>query len=154
MVNATRRAVEAAARTAGIDATGLTPLRVGENVILLLPEVEATDLVTLAGFLRQLHSIPVPQDPPLGPVRPFVRLAERIESAPTLAVDDRRFLHDMQVDLLTQWGWARFELAPSDAASPRACSARPRPRWGSTNRRSRLAILIKSKMRDLGASAK
>ncbi|MGH3928835.1 MAG: phosphotransferase, partial [Pseudonocardiaceae bacterium] len=156
MVDAAQRAAQAAARTAGIDATGLRLVRVGENVIFLLPgaravarvapsvalldsvrrelrvgiwlggaglptvralarepfvvgelvvsfweylaEIEATDLVTLAGFLRQLHTIPVPQDPQLGPVQPFVRIAERIESAPTLAETDRQFLRDMQVD--------------------------------------------------------
>ncbi|HEU0127540.1 MAG TPA: hypothetical protein VFQ48_02900, partial [Pseudonocardiaceae bacterium] len=37
-----------------------------------LPEIEPTDLVTLAGFLRQLHTVPVPQEFQLVPVRPFV----------------------------------------------------------------------------------
>jgi len=168
-VDAAQRAAEAAARATGIDPTGLKLLRVGENVILLLPdarvvarvapsvalldsvrqelrvatwlaeaglpavrplamepfvvselvvsfweylpEVEATDLVTLAGFLRQLHTIPVPQNLPLGPVQPFVRVAERIESAPTLTEADRQFLREMQVDLCAQWGQARFEIA-------------------------------------------
>ncbi|MGQ0773442.1 MAG: phosphotransferase family protein [Pseudonocardiales bacterium] len=170
-VNAAQRATEAAARASGIDATGLKPLRVGENVILLLPdarvvarvapsvallnsvrrelrvatwlagaglpavrpvamepfvagelvvsfweylpEVEATDLVTLADFLRKLHTLPVPQEFQLGPVRPFVRVAERIESAPALAEADRRFLRDIQVDLVAQWNQARFEIAPA-----------------------------------------
>jgi len=37
VVDAARQAVEAAAQVAGLDATGLTLVRVGENVILLLP---------------------------------------------------------------------------------------------------------------------
>ncbi|MGQ0773884.1 MAG: phosphotransferase [Pseudonocardiales bacterium] len=163
-MNAAQRAAEAAARAADIDPAGLTLVRGGENMILLmpsaqavarvapsialldsvrrelrvatwlaeaglctvrplarepfvdgelvvsfweyLPEIEATDLVTLAGFLRQLHTTPIPQEFQLDPVRPFVRITERIESAPTLAEADRQFLRAMQVDLVTQWGRA------------------------------------------------
>ncbi|MGH3550643.1 MAG: phosphotransferase [Pseudonocardiaceae bacterium] len=170
-VEAAQRAAEAAARTAGIDPTGLKLMRVGENVILLLPgagavariapsvalldsvrrelriatwlegaglpvvrplamepfvegqlvvsfweylpDVEATDVVTLAGFLRQLHVIPVPQEFPLGPVQPFARIAERVESTPALAEADRQFLRDMQIDLVAQWAQTRFEMAPA-----------------------------------------
>ncbi|MGH3915362.1 MAG: phosphotransferase family protein, partial [Pseudonocardiaceae bacterium] len=77
-----------------------------------LPEIEATDLVTVAGFLRRLHAVPVRQDTQLGPLQPFFRVAERIDSAPTLTEADRRFLRARHGALLAQWEQARFEMAP------------------------------------------
>lgn len=168
---AARRATEAAARAAGISSTGMRLVRVGENVILLLPDVpavarvasgvgllgsvqrelrvanwladvgvpavralvaepfvdagqvvsfweylpqvEATDVVTLARFLRRLHAVPVPGELSLGPVRPFVRIADRIESAAALTESDRRLLRGMHAELVVSWERARFEMAPA-----------------------------------------
>lgn len=78
-----------------------------------LPKVEATDVVTLAGFLRRLHAVPVPRDLPLGPVRPFVRVADRIESAAALTEVDRQLLRGMHAELVASWERARFEMAPA-----------------------------------------
>lgn len=171
VVNAAGRAAEVAARAAGMSSAGMRLVRVGENVILLLPdvpavarvassvalldsvrrelrvaswlaevgvpavrslvaepfvdaglvvsfweylpEVEATDVVTLAGFLRRLHAVPVPRDLPLGPVRPFVRVADRIESAAALTEVDRQLLRGMHAELVASWERARFEMAPA-----------------------------------------
>jgi aminoglycoside phosphotransferase (APT) family kinase protein len=70
-------------------------------------------MVTLARFLRRLHTVPVPRDPSLGPVRPFVRVADRIESALTLSEVDRLFLREMHAELVASWERARFEMAPA-----------------------------------------
>jgi aminoglycoside phosphotransferase (APT) family kinase protein len=58
--------------------------------------------------LRQLHALPVPGDVPLGPLNPFVRLAERIESAVTVTDDDRDWLQARLADLEARWA----DLAP------------------------------------------
>ncbi|GAA3852321.1 aminoglycoside phosphotransferase family protein [Saccharothrix violaceirubra] len=46
----------------------------------------------VAGAIRRLHDLPVPDDLPLGDLDPFVRLRDRIDSALTLPAQDRHWL--------------------------------------------------------------
>lgn len=48
----------------------------------------------VATALRRLHDLPVPSGIGLTPLDPFVRLAERIDRARTLADTDRAWMHD------------------------------------------------------------
>ncbi|WP_372343411.1 hypothetical protein [Streptomyces sp. KL116D] len=52
--------------------------------------------------LKQLHALPKPELP-LGHLDPFVRAAERIDTAATLADDDRQWLRERLEDLKAQW---------------------------------------------------
>lgn len=47
----------------------------------------------IAAALQRLHALPLPTAPPLEPLAPHLRLAERIEGARTLTADDRAWLH-------------------------------------------------------------
>lgn len=47
----------------------------------------------IAEALRQLHGLPAPADPPLEPLAPFLRLADRIDGALTLRAEDRAWMH-------------------------------------------------------------
>jgi Ser/Thr protein kinase RdoA (MazF antagonist) len=47
--------------------------------------------------------LPVPTDVPLDPLRPFVRLRERIAGAVTITADDRAWLSARLADLEEQW---------------------------------------------------
>jgi hypothetical protein len=46
----------------------------------------------VAGGLKRLHALPVPDDVPVGLLDPFVRLPERIRDAMTVPSDDRAWL--------------------------------------------------------------
>jgi aminoglycoside phosphotransferase (APT) family kinase protein len=53
----------------------------------------------VAEALRRLHNLSVPTGFTLAPLAPFVRLADRIEAATSLADDDRTWLHRHLIDL-------------------------------------------------------
>ncbi len=58
-----------------------------------LPPHEHATPAQVADALRRLHELPVPTGFTLGPLAPFVRLAERIEAATTVPDEDRTWLH-------------------------------------------------------------
>lgn len=157
-----------ACQQAGLDATGGTPIRVGENAIFRLPAgvivrvarsgqqdaaakevnvarwleasglpaVRALDIsqpVVIDGHaatfwhelpehrqgtpsevataIWSLHQLPTPTDFDLPQLRPFVRLAERIDGATVISDDDRAWLNG-QLDLLQ----ARYSELPDGLA--------------------------------------
>jgi Ser/Thr protein kinase RdoA (MazF antagonist) len=59
--------------------------------------------VQVATVLKRLHALPIPAGVPLAPLRPFVRLADRIEGAATIGADDRAWLQTRLADLQEQW---------------------------------------------------
>ncbi len=59
--------------------------------------------VEVAGVLKRLHALPVPDDVPLGALDPFVRLADRIDGAVTILDDDRAWLHARLAALQRRW---------------------------------------------------
>jgi aminoglycoside phosphotransferase (APT) family kinase protein len=64
-----------------------------------LPPHQQGSPAQVAQALRRLHQLPVPTGFSLAPLAPFVRLADRIEAATTLADDDRTWLHRHLTDL-------------------------------------------------------
>ncbi len=75
-----------------------------------IPDPEPSSVVELARWLRRLHGVPAPRELDLPPVRPFVRVEERIASVPGLADRDREFLAGMLRDLRRAWPTVTFEL--------------------------------------------
>jgi hypothetical protein len=59
--------------------------------------------IEVATVLKALHALPVPADVPLGPLRPFVRLADRIAGAVTIDADDCTWLFTRLAELEQQW---------------------------------------------------
>jgi aminoglycoside phosphotransferase (APT) family kinase protein len=68
-----------------------------------LPPHHHGSLVQVATALKRLHSLPVPEDVPLGHLDPFVRLAERISEAVTVTDDDRAWLRGRARELHARW---------------------------------------------------
>lgn len=64
-----------------------------------LPPHEQGDTADVAGLLRRLHSLDAPAGLGLPELAPFVRLAERIDSAAWLAPQDRTWLHERLAEL-------------------------------------------------------
>jgi aminoglycoside phosphotransferase (APT) family kinase protein len=64
-----------------------------------LPPHQQGSPAQVAEALRRLHHLPIPTGFSLAPLAPFVRLADRIEAATTLADDDRTWLHRHLSDL-------------------------------------------------------
>ena len=71
-----------------------------------LPPHAPGSLPQVAAVLRQLHTLPVPADFPLGALDPFVRLGERIKQATTLPEDDRAWLAARLAGLEQEWATA------------------------------------------------
>ncbi|WP_431952286.1 aminoglycoside phosphotransferase family protein [Actinacidiphila sp. bgisy167] len=67
-----------------------------------LPPHEPGTVRDVVYLLKELHSLPIP-DFSLGRLEPFVRVAERIDSASTLAADDRAWLRDHLAALQQDW---------------------------------------------------
>lgn len=78
-----------------------------------LPAHRYGSLVQVATVLKALHSLPVPDDVPLGYLDPFVRLPERIAEATTVPEDDRAWLQARARELQARWD----ELPPGMPAS-------------------------------------
>jgi aminoglycoside phosphotransferase len=94
--------VAAVAELAGIE----QPVEVGEQSVTFweeLPEHRQASPVQVAGILRHLHALPVPAEPSLGELDPFVRLSERIDGAVTVPAPDRAWLHERIAELRDQW---------------------------------------------------
>ena len=68
-----------------------------------LPPHEHGTPVQVARALRRLHVARPPADLDLGTIQPFVRLADRIDRATTLAETDRSWLRDHLVELQRRW---------------------------------------------------
>lgn len=66
---------------------------------LELPPHQHGTFTQVAQALRRLHDLSPPTSFPLDPLAPFVRLAERIDAATTLAAEDRVWLRDHLADL-------------------------------------------------------
>ncbi|MDX8053810.1 aminoglycoside phosphotransferase family protein [Lentzea sp. BCCO 10_0798] len=80
------------------------PVLVGERAVTFWEELPAHRHGTpaeVAEAIRRLHDLPVPAEVPLDELDPFVRLAERIDTATTLPADDRTWLHSHLDDLRT-----------------------------------------------------
>jgi aminoglycoside phosphotransferase (APT) family kinase protein len=73
-----------------------------------LPPHQQGTPTQVAQALRRLHSLPIPTGFTLPPLAPFVRLADRIEAATTLADGDRTWLHRHLTDLKARYA----ELPP------------------------------------------
>lgn len=58
----------------------------------------------LGRLLRDLHELPVPNDPELPPFDPFGRVAERIEKAAAIGRDVQEFLRDREAELRQRAG--------------------------------------------------
>lgn len=57
----------------------------------------------IAGLLKRLHSVPVPEHLREIQLSPFVRLPERIEQATTISEDDRTWLTNHLAELRERW---------------------------------------------------
>jgi aminoglycoside phosphotransferase len=68
-----------------------------------LPAHHYGSLAQVAATLKALHSLPVPDDVPLGQLDPFVRLPERIAEAVTVTDDDRAWLQARARELHARW---------------------------------------------------
>jgi hypothetical protein len=68
-----------------------------------LPAHHYGSLAQVASMLKALHSLPVPDEVPLGHLDPFVRLPERIAEAVTVAGDDRAWLQARARELRARW---------------------------------------------------
>jgi hypothetical protein len=82
------------------------PVEIGERSITFWEELPAHrqgSPVEVADLLRRLHALPIPNDPPLDGLDPFVRLPERIDSAVTVPDDDRAWLRARVAELHDQW---------------------------------------------------
>jgi hypothetical protein len=82
------------------------PVEMGECSVTFwheLPVHKHGTLAQVARVLKQLHALPLPTDPPLGRLDPFVRLAERINGARTVPDDDRAWLGGRLADMQGQW---------------------------------------------------
>jgi aminoglycoside phosphotransferase len=75
-----------------------------------LPDHRPGDLIQVATVLKQLHSLPVPSDVPLGRLDPFIRLSERIEAARTIPEDHRAWLWERLAQLKDQWAAVSSKL--------------------------------------------
>ncbi|MFD9701350.1 phosphotransferase family protein [Lentzea sp. NPDC059081] len=78
------------------------PVLVGERAVTFWEELPAHRHGTpaeVAQAIRRLHGLPIPDGVPLGKLDPFVRLAERIDTATTLTADDRMWLRGHLEDL-------------------------------------------------------
>lgn len=81
------------------------PVDIGERSVTFweeLPEHRQGTPAQVAGALRRLHDLPIPEGVPLQPLDPFVRLAQRIQSAP-IAEHHRRWLGAQASTLSEQW---------------------------------------------------
>ncbi|MEV6703181.1 aminoglycoside phosphotransferase family protein [Streptomyces sp. NPDC051453] len=67
-----------------------------------LPPHKNGSVADVVSLLKQLHALPRP-DLDLGALDPFVRVADRIDAAFTLAEGDRQWLRDRLRDLQAQW---------------------------------------------------
>ncbi|MER6952578.1 phosphotransferase family protein [Streptomyces sp. NPDC002623] len=68
----------------------------------LLPPHRHGSEADLAPLLRQLHDLPKPEFP-IGRLDPFVRIAERLQSALSVEEDDRQWLLRRLSDLQAEW---------------------------------------------------
>jgi aminoglycoside phosphotransferase (APT) family kinase protein len=68
-----------------------------------LPQHQQGDLMQVARTLKRLHTLPIPDDIPLGDLSPFVRLDERIKGALTISDDDRAWLRARLSELEQKW---------------------------------------------------
>ncbi len=94
--------IAAAAARTGIE----QPVEIGERSITFwdqLPDHQHGSLVQVATVLRQLHSLPMPVDVPLGRLNPFVRIRERIDGAATIPAADQDWLRARLAGLQQQW---------------------------------------------------
>jgi aminoglycoside phosphotransferase len=78
---------------------------------LELPPHRHGTAVEVAAALRRLHGQPIPTDFEIGRLDPFVRLAERIDRATTLAEADRVWMRERLSGLRSRWA-ARPEGLP------------------------------------------
>ncbi|MFD9220008.1 aminoglycoside phosphotransferase family protein [Streptomyces sp. NPDC060064] len=67
-----------------------------------LPPHQHGTSTDVAGLLLRLHALPKP-DIDLGPLNPFVRIAERLDAATTLCEDHRWWLRGLHRDLAEAW---------------------------------------------------
>ena len=67
----------------------------------------------LAGHLRELHRLPVPDDLPLPQLDIFGRVSQRIEASPDLDDEEREFLTQRLAQLRRDYADLRFPLTPS-----------------------------------------
>jgi Ser/Thr protein kinase RdoA (MazF antagonist) len=82
------------------------PVEIDERSVTFwreLPAHQHGTLAQVAGVLKQLHALPAPAGLHLGKLDPFVRLAERIDSAATVPADDRAWLSARLVELQGEW---------------------------------------------------
>jgi aminoglycoside phosphotransferase len=82
------------------------PVLIGERAVTFWEELPAHrhgTPVEVAEAIRRLHDLQVPKDVPLGELDPFVRLAERIDTATTLPANDRTWLRGHLDDLRTRY---------------------------------------------------
>ncbi|MBB5159961.1 Ser/Thr protein kinase RdoA (MazF antagonist) [Saccharopolyspora phatthalungensis] len=88
------------------------PVELNDTVVTFwheLPPHRPATPAEIGQFLRKLHGTPPPAEGLLAALRPFVRVAERIDAARILA-DDKKFLHERLGDLKTRWKTATFML--------------------------------------------
>ncbi|GAA0950864.1 phosphotransferase [Nonomuraea longicatena] len=78
---------------------------------LELPPHRHGTAVEVAAALRRLHDQPIPAEFEIGRLDPFVRLAERIDRATTLAEADRAWMRGRLSELRSRWA-ARSEGLP------------------------------------------
>lgn len=67
-----------------------------------LPSHEHGTVMDVVQVLKRLHALPAP-DFDIGRLDPFIRIAERIDAATTLAQDDRVWLRQRVADLEDHW---------------------------------------------------
>lgn len=94
--------VAAVAALADID----QPVEIGQRCVTFWEELPAHrqgSPVQVADLLRRLHALPIPSDPVLDGLDPFVRLPERIDSAVTVPDDDRAWLRAQVAALQERW---------------------------------------------------
>jgi hypothetical protein len=94
--------VPAVAALADID----QPVEIGERCVTFweeLPAHQQGSPVQVADLLKRLHALPIPDEPPLDGLDPFVRLPERIDGAVTVPDDDRAWLRARVAELQDQW---------------------------------------------------
>jgi hypothetical protein len=94
--------IAAVAALAGI----AQPVQVADRSVTFweeLPPHRPGTPAEVAGVLKRLHALPVPDDVPLGLLDPFVRLPERIRDAVTVPGDDRAWLRSRLAELQQSW---------------------------------------------------
>ncbi|MEV0705839.1 aminoglycoside phosphotransferase family protein [Saccharopolyspora sp. NPDC050389] len=91
------------------------PVELNDTVVTFWHELTSHRPATpaeIGHFLRDLHTITSPKGELLTPLRPFVRIAERINTAP-IPAGDKTFLCDRLRNLENRWRTATFTLGPA-----------------------------------------